>query len=49
LIAILLDTTATLTDEIPNLHKRLIGSLFTKARNKHEKRFAAAGKRSTTK
>lgn len=30
LIAILLDTSATLTDEILNLHDRLIGSFFTK-------------------
>ncbi|RZF24084.1 Tn3 family transposase [Paraburkholderia sp. UYCP14C] len=44
LIAILLDTTATLTDEILNLHDRLIGSFFTKAKHKYEKRFAAEGK-----
>jgi TnpA family transposase len=44
LIAILLDTSATLTDEILNLHDRLIGSFFTRAKHKYEKRFAAEGK-----
>ncbi|MGC5888004.1 Tn3 family transposase, partial [Ralstonia pseudosolanacearum] len=44
LISILLDTSASLTDEILNLHDRLIGSFFTKARHKYEKRFAADGK-----
>jgi Transposase and inactivated derivatives, TnpA family len=44
LVAILLDTAATLTDEILNLHDRLIGSFFTKAKHKYEKRFAADGK-----
>jgi hypothetical protein len=44
LVAILLDTTATLTDEILNLHDRLIGSFFTRAKHKYEKRFAAEGK-----
>jgi hypothetical protein len=42
-VAILLDTPATLTDEILNLHDRLIG-FFTKAKHKSEKRFAADGK-----
>ncbi|WP_233874710.1 Tn3 family transposase [Paraburkholderia adhaesiva] len=44
LIAILLDTSASLTDETINLHDRLIGSFFTKAKHKYEKRFAADGK-----
>ena len=44
LVAILLDTAATLTDEILNLHDRLIGSFFTKAKHKYEKRIAAEGK-----
>jgi hypothetical protein len=44
LVAILLDIAATLTDEILNLHDRLIGSFFTKARHKYEKRFAAERK-----
>ena len=47
LVAILVEATATLTDEILDLHDRMIGSFFTKAKNKHEKTFAAAGKLST--
>ncbi|MEM5461154.1 hypothetical protein VSR69_41150 [Paraburkholderia phytofirmans] len=43
LVAILLDTAATLTDEILNLHDRLIGSFFTKAKHKYKKHFAAEG------
>jgi hypothetical protein len=31
LVAVLLETTATLTDEILDLHDRFIGSLFNKA------------------
>jgi hypothetical protein len=30
MVAILVDTAATITDEILNLHDRLIGSFFTK-------------------
>lgn len=44
LVAILLDTTAMLTDAILNFHDRLIGSFFTKAKHKFENRFAADGK-----
>jgi hypothetical protein len=33
MIAILVDTAATITDEILNLHDRLIGSFFTKDKN----------------
>jgi hypothetical protein len=44
LVAILVEATATLTDEILDLHDRVIGSFFTKAKNKHAKTFAAAGK-----
>jgi hypothetical protein len=44
LVAILLDTTATLTDETLDLHDRLIGTFFSKARNKHEREFAADGR-----
>jgi hypothetical protein len=43
LVAILLDTAATLTDEILDLHDRLIGSFFAKAKHKHERSFAEAG------
>jgi Domain of unknown function (DUF4158) len=44
LVAILVEATATLADEILDLHDRMIGSFFTKAKNKHEKTFASAGK-----
>ena len=44
LVAILIDTAATLTDEILDLQDRLIGSFFTKAKHKYEKTFAASGK-----
>jgi len=44
LVAILLDTMATLTDETLELHDRLIGTFFSKARNKHEREFAADGR-----
>jgi hypothetical protein len=40
----LLDTGATLIDETLDLHDRLIGSFFTKAKHWHEREFAAAGK-----
>lgn len=44
LVAILLDTLATLTDETLDLHDRLIGTFFSKARHKHEREFAADGR-----
>jgi TnpA family transposase len=44
LVAILLDTLATLTDETLELHDRLIGVFFNRARNKHEREFAADGR-----
>jgi hypothetical protein len=37
LVAILVEATATLTHEILDLHDRMIGSFFTKAKNKHAK------------
>jgi hypothetical protein len=40
LIALLIETSATLTDEILDLHDRLIGSFFTKSKNKYERAFA---------
>ncbi|WP_175165385.1 hypothetical protein [Paraburkholderia fynbosensis] len=48
LVAILRDTAATPTDEIPNPRDRLIGSFFTKAKHKYEKRFAAEERQSMT-
>ena len=44
LVAIALDTAATLTDEILDLNDRLLGSFFTKARNRFAKDFAESGK-----
>jgi hypothetical protein len=44
MVAILVDTAATITDEILNLHDRLIGSFFTKDKNRYERRFADDGK-----
>jgi TnpA family transposase len=44
LVAIALDTAATLTDQILHLHDRLIGSFFSRDKSQHEKRFAADGK-----
>ena len=44
LVAIALDTAATLTDRILDLHDRLIGSFFSRDKKQHEKRFAADGK-----
>ncbi len=42
LVAIVLEAEATLTDEILDLHDRLIGSFFAKAKHKHERAFTEA-------
>jgi TnpA family transposase len=44
LVALMVETAATLTDEILDLNDRLIGSFFTKAKNKYERAFAEQGK-----
>ncbi len=44
LVALMIETGATLTDEILDLHDRLIGSFFTKSKNKYERTFADQGK-----
>jgi len=44
LVALMIETAATLTDEIFDLHDRLIGSFFTKSKNKYERAFAEQGK-----
>ena len=44
LVAVILDTQATLIDEIIDLHDRFMGSLFSKAKRKHADRFQEAGK-----
>jgi hypothetical protein len=35
---------ATVTDEIIDLHDRIIGKLFNAAKNKHQQQFQASGK-----
>ena len=44
LVAILLETRATLIDEIIDLHDRFMGALFSKAKRKHADRFQQSGK-----
>jgi TnpA family transposase len=44
LVALMIETAATLTDEIIDLNDRLIGSFFTKSKNKYERAFAEQGK-----
>lgn len=44
LVALMIETAATLTDEILELHDRLIGSFFTQSKNKYERAFAEQGK-----
>ena len=44
LVAVILDTRATLTDEIIDLHDRFMGSLFSKAKRNHADHFQESGK-----
>lgn len=44
LVAVILDTRATLIDEIIDLHDRFMGSLFSKAKRNHADRFQKSGK-----
>jgi hypothetical protein len=44
LAALMIETGATLTDEALDLHDRLIGSFFTKSKDKYERTFAEQGK-----
>jgi hypothetical protein len=44
LVAVILDTRATLIDEIIDLHDRIMGSLFSKAKRHHADRFQQSGK-----
>ena len=44
LAALVLEGIATVTDEIIDLHDRIIGRLFNAAKNKHQKQFQASGK-----
>lgn len=44
LVAVILDTSATLIDEIIDLHDRFMGTLFSKAKRNHADRFQQSGK-----
>jgi TnpA family transposase len=44
LVAVALDGIATVTDEIIDLHDRIIGRLFNAAKTKHQQQFQASGK-----
>ena len=44
LVALALEGTATVTDEIIDLHDRIIGKLFNVARHKHQQQFQQSGK-----
>jgi TnpA family transposase len=43
LVAILIDATSTLTDAILELHERLMGRFFSKARHRYEQAFTSEG------
>ncbi|UOQ69922.1 Tn3 family transposase [Hymenobacter volaticus] len=44
LVALALEGTATVLDELLGLHDRIIGKVFNAAKNKHQQQFQAAGK-----
>lgn len=44
LVALAVEGMATVTDEIIDLHDRILGKLFNTARHKHEQQFQASGK-----
>lgn len=44
LIAVVLEAKATVIDEIIDLHDRIIGTLFNRAKRKHEQQFQQSGK-----
>ena len=44
LVALAFEGLATVTDEIIDLHERIIGRLFAAAKNKHQQQFQASGK-----
>jgi TnpA family transposase len=44
LVAVVLDTQATLIDEIIDQHDRFLGTLFSKAKRNHSERFQQSGK-----
>ena len=44
LVALVIEGMATVTDEIIDLHDRIMGKLFAAAKNKHQQQFQASGK-----
>ena len=44
LVALVIESTATITDEIIDLHDRIIEKLFNTAKNTHQKQFQQSGK-----
>ena len=44
LVALAVESMATVTDEIIDLHDRILGKLFNAAKNKHKQQFQASGK-----
>ncbi|UTO19734.1 Tn3 family transposase [Acinetobacter sp. Z1] len=44
LVAIVVESMATITDEIIDLHDHIIGKLFAIAKNKHQQQFQSSGK-----
>ena len=44
LLALVIEGTATVIDEIIDLHDRIIGKLFNTAKNKHQQQFQTSGK-----
>ena len=44
LVAIAIEATATVTDEIIDLHDRIVGKLFNAAKSRHQEQFQASGK-----
>ena len=44
LVALAVEGTATVTDEIIDLHDRIIGKIFNTAKNRHQQQFQASGK-----
>lgn len=44
LVALIIESKATIIDEIIDLHDRIISTIFNKAKNKHNQAFTASGK-----
>ena len=44
LVALAVEGTATVTDEVIDLHDRIMGKLFNAARHKHQEQFQTDGK-----